>query len=363
MDTEAITHLYEDRIRKTSPKSVLEARLEKTDLRSPSDPFARFLKNLAQAKIEIKEEKSDKTAVASSTQPQKVSSTNSDPLKDFMSRLADALKVNQPNEPDQSQSSEKTKSYVAALGPAGSKVNEEDLKINKAIENQFAQYKQQFPNSGFSGGGGGGTNAIQYGLGGTMDGDLNVTGKYLSGGVDLASIIASSGGGGSGGGTGSSPTDSLVSGSNILKLNANGTIDFPANTIAPQLEQTLTLQASSDITDSYTTAELSPYAFQAGSTVTDNYTKIDLSPYAFFVHDNNFNSIAFNTVDNNIVITSQDEYEWTFGNTGVLTGPSGTLVTTDIQSTGRILSGSTDVATLFATNETLSSLRIDGGEY
>ena len=47
--------------------------------------------------------------------------------------------------------------------------------------------------------GGGGTNAVQYANGGTMDGTLNVTGQYLSGGVDLATIFTTgSGGGGSG---------------------------------------------------------------------------------------------------------------------------------------------------------------------
>jgi hypothetical protein len=52
-------------------------------------------------------------------------------------------------------------------------------------------------------GGGGGSNAVQYANGGTMNGNLNVTGKYLSGGVDLASIF-------SGGGSGDPAVNSLV---------------------------------------------------------------------------------------------------------------------------------------------------------
>ncbi|CAB5226289.1 hypothetical protein UFOVP760_68 [uncultured Caudovirales phage] len=44
-------------------------------------------------------------------------------------------------------------------------------------------------------GGGGGSNAVQYANGGTMNGDLNVTGQYLSGGVSLFAILSGSGGG------------------------------------------------------------------------------------------------------------------------------------------------------------------------
>jgi hypothetical protein len=44
-------------------------------------------------------------------------------------------------------------------------------------------------------GGGGGSNAVQYANGGTMNGDLNVTGQYLSGGVSLFNILSGSGGG------------------------------------------------------------------------------------------------------------------------------------------------------------------------
>lgn len=47
-------------------------------------------------------------------------------------------------------------------------------------------------------GGGGGSNAVQYANGGTMNGDLNVTGQYLSGGVSLFNILSGSGGGGDG---------------------------------------------------------------------------------------------------------------------------------------------------------------------
>ena len=44
-------------------------------------------------------------------------------------------------------------------------------------------------------GGGGGSVAVQYANGGTMNGDLNVTGQYLSGGVSLFNVLSGSGSG------------------------------------------------------------------------------------------------------------------------------------------------------------------------
>ena len=53
--------------------------------------------------------------------------------------------------------------------------------------------------------GGGGSVAVQYAKGGTMDGNLNITGMILSGGQDLSSIFSSGGGGG-----GNPAVDTLV---------------------------------------------------------------------------------------------------------------------------------------------------------
>ena len=39
--------------------------------------------------------------------------------------------------------------------------------------------------------GGGGSNAVQLAAGGTINGNLNVTGQYLSGGVTLVSVLTS----------------------------------------------------------------------------------------------------------------------------------------------------------------------------
>ena len=59
--------------------------------------------------------------------------------------------------------------------------------VKKLIEEYVTKYARRILDLG----GGGGSVAQQFANGGTMNGNLNVTGQYLSGGVDLASIIAS----------------------------------------------------------------------------------------------------------------------------------------------------------------------------
>jgi len=67
-------------------------------------------------------------------------------------------------------------------------------------------------------GGGGGSVAVQYANGGTMNGDLNVNGHILSGGVDLLNIFSGGGGG---------LADRLVSGTYQAVLSSNGDLIFP----------------------------------------------------------------------------------------------------------------------------------------
>jgi len=99
-------------------------------------------------------------------------------------------------------------------------------------------------------GGGGGSVAVQYANGGTMNGDLNVNGHILSGGKDISNYFGGSGGGSqtlsfnennadlsiSGGNTVSlsalsggvsGPTDRLISGSYQAILSSNGDLTFP----------------------------------------------------------------------------------------------------------------------------------------
>jgi hypothetical protein len=96
------------------------------------------------------------------------------------------------------------------------KQNEQQSTATKLIREEFQKFLQAHPNFGMSGSGGG-TNAVQYANGGIMRGDLNVTGKYLSGGVDLIDIFT---------GTTVGTSDTLKSGSQTITLSSNGTLVF-----------------------------------------------------------------------------------------------------------------------------------------
>ncbi|NBP58337.1 hypothetical protein EBU71_17760, partial [bacterium] len=88
----------------------------------------------------------------------------------------------------------KTQNYVEELEKVKDavQIEKEDTKITeikKLIEDHAEKYiKKALIMSEYAGGGG--TNAVQYAEGGTMDGDLNVNGNYLSGGVNLLDIFA-----------------------------------------------------------------------------------------------------------------------------------------------------------------------------
>ena len=198
--------------------------------------------------------------------------------------------------------------------------------VKSIVEKQVAEILSRYPNLGFTGGGGG-TNAVQYAKGGTMDGDLNVTGTvnastYLSGNVNLADIFSSF----------NNEADRLISGSSSLVLAPDGSIEFPNDTIRSPNETILTLESENPALSSY--------------------TRVALSPYAFFAYDNEGNSITFDEVDNAIVLTSQDEHEWTFNKQGILVGPHGALTVNSLSSLGRILSAGVPLHDIFLTSET-----------
>jgi hypothetical protein len=197
--------------------------------------------------------------------------------------------------------------------------------VTEQVTEQFNKLRQMYPNFMPHGGGGGGTNAVQYALGGTMDGDLNVTGKYLSGGVDISTLFDSGG---------ESAADKLVSGSQSLILNPDGTVSFPNNFIVPPDGEILNIESETN------TSELS------------GFTRISLSPFGFFAYDNNNNSISFSSADDAIVLASKDEYEWKFNSQGILEGPNNTLTVNGLSSLGKILSGDRDLADIFLTSET-----------
>lgn len=200
-------------------------------------------------------------------------------------------------------------------------LSEEEKKINNIISEQIQEeigkVKTQISRMAIEGGGG--SVAVQYANGGTMNGDLNVMGRYLSAGVDLATLIGTGGGGGLSG-----TTDRLISGSQMLKLNSDGTINFPDNTITPQDETILTLE-STKLLDNY-------------------YNRLSLSPYGFFASDHNENSITIDSTNNEILIDSQNTYFWKFNNQGALEGPFGTLsISGNLSASGRIYQNGNDL--------------------
>lgn len=177
-------------------------------------------------------------------------------------------------------------------------------------------------------GGGGGSVAQQFANGGTMNGSLNVTGQYLSGGVNLVNILSGSGGGGGAG-------DRLVSGSSSLILNSDGSLQFPNNTVRP--------------------ADDTEIIIESENAVLSAFTQIALTPHGFFAYDNTGDSIAFDSVSNTIVFKTVDNYTWILDDSGNITGPSGILTISGSQNTtGRILSGGVDLSNIFLTTSSNS---------
>lgn len=115
-------------------------------------------------------------------------------------------------------------SYINELDKISSDVANENepgkvSEIKKLIQEYAEKY---FKKASIMSSGGGGTMAYNYYNGGTIYGDLNVTGSYLSGGINLYNLLSGSGGGG--------PTDRLVNGSYQVVLSSNGAVIFPDNT-------------------------------------------------------------------------------------------------------------------------------------
>jgi len=321
-----------------------------------NDPFKKFLdsfaSNLKEDKIVNREENIKEATISFinklKEEPQKPFIIKDQPFvktkrKDYLPRKF-AKKLPEPVieepveeeliEPIETVEPKTNNKYVQEL-QATDKVNRKqipekikklsDIKsvVTEQVTEQFNKLRQMYPNFMPHGGGGGGTNAVQYAKGGTMDGDLNVTGKYLSGGVDIISLFQAG-----------SEADRLISGSQSLVLNPDGSISFPNNFIVPPDGEILNIESETN------TSELS------------GFTRISLSPFGFFAYDNNNNSISFSSADDTIVLASKDEYEWKFNSQGILEGPNNTLTVNGLSSLGNILSGGVELHDIFLTSET-----------
>ena len=129
-----------------------------------------------------------------------------------------------------------------------------DLKtlVEKKVREEIDKFSQHFAQISMTAGGGGSV-AVQYADGGTMRGNLNVTGKYLSGGRDLSTIFSGGGGGG------------------------NQTLSFNSNTAALSISNGNTVSLSTLITDlSATTLKVYDNAVTYTIALSDNNSAIHL---------------------------------------------------------------------------------------
>lgn len=144
-------------------------------------------------------------------------------------------------------------------------------------------------------GGGGGSVATQYANGGTMNGNLNVNGNILSGGVDLLNIF-------SGGG----PTDRLVNGSYQAVLSSDGNLTVPGAIVT----------ASNSKLDLVGFGPNTAYL----TTTPDDTTALFMGTFGAELRANTYASIATNT--------GGTPYLWEFGTDGSLKFPDNTSQTT-----------------------------------
>jgi len=89
------------------------------------------------------------------------------------------------------------KTDIPAIAEARSNVSTLKKDIEKSISEKFTNEMQSIKRL-IEMSSGGGSVAVQYADGGTMNGDLNVVGNILSGGVNLTDMFGSGGGGGTG---------------------------------------------------------------------------------------------------------------------------------------------------------------------
>jgi hypothetical protein len=212
---EIVDEVFEEEIEHYPPVFVEEAMSKLTNALQKARVEAQYkLQEEAKQQELILEEE----LIVEETEPPKPLLATS--LEGVLARLAEALqKNNQPEEEEEEETEEDVPSleptaekkpyipdskqdnpYVSELikatknAPKMVKGSRKKADIKKLIAEQLHSELESFRKQLFSsnlmmGGGGGGTNAVQYAAGGIMRGDLNVTGKILSGGVDMTESI------------------------------------------------------------------------------------------------------------------------------------------------------------------------------
>jgi hypothetical protein len=172
---------------------------------------------------------------------------------------------------------------------------------------------------------GGGSVAKQFAAGGTMEGTLNVTGQYLSAGVNLLDIF-------SGGGSGSA--DRLVNGSYQVVLSSNGDLTLPGAIVT----------ASNSKLDLVNFGPNTAYL----TTTPDDSTALFMGANVAELRANTYASITTNTGDTPRL--------WEFSTDGGLVFPDGSTQTTAFTNNFLNLSGGTVTGSLSVNS--LSAARI-----
>jgi len=144
--------------------------------------FVGKLKGILAKPREISEDKTTTSSISLlSASP--VKSEEQEDIKKYVNVL------NQPK----TKKNKNTQNYVEELEKIkdGIQIEKEDTKVTE-IKKLIEEYAEKYIKKavGMMGESGGGTNAVQYANGGTMNGDLNLNGNYLSGGVNLLDIFA-----------------------------------------------------------------------------------------------------------------------------------------------------------------------------
>jgi len=169
-------------------------------------------------------------------------------------------------------------------------------------------------------GGGGGSVAAQYANGGTMNGDLNVTNNYLSGGVNLLDIFVTS------------ETDSQI----LTYNNSNYDLSISSgNTVNLSSINTTFYTNSGKYESAYTTvSDNSAYWSEAYSNLTSNsaayLSAVDISLLAAASGSWNSN---YTTVNENSAYWADTRYDVTFGQNVTINGNLTALGTSTFKNT------------------------------
>ena len=167
---------------------------------------------------------------------------------------------------DELQNADKDLTKAAEEDSLGKTIREE---VGKQVKEILSKYRNGVVAEG---GGGDGNFAKEFRNGGTMDGSLNVTGQYLSGGTDLFNIFSNSGGG--------SQTLSYNNSGN-LSISSGNTVTLSSFKVVNASNQILS--ANTDLFDIFLTSETDSQTLSFNNTTSEisisNGNTVPLSGY------------------------------------------------------------------------------------